>query len=159
MNIGFGYDIHRLGVGAPFILGGVRIKHASGPIGHSDADVLIHAIMDALLGAAGLNDIGHLFPNTDPKYKNISSLKLLKKVAEKIRAAKFSINNVDATVVLEQPKVAPHINKIKANLSETLGIRPKNIGIKATTNEGIGFIGRGEGVAALAVASLEKVQS
>jgi 2-C-methyl-D-erythritol 2,4-cyclodiphosphate synthase len=156
MNSGIGYDIHRFAMGAPFILGGVKIKHTSGPVGHSDADVLIHAIMDALLGAAGLNDIGHYFPNTDPKYKNISSLKLLKKVGQVLKSKKFIINNIDSTVILEKPKIARYINKMKANLSKALGIPAANISVKATTNEGIGFIGREEGVASLAVASLTK---
>jgi 2-C-methyl-D-erythritol 2,4-cyclodiphosphate synthase len=155
MNIGIGYDIHRLAIGSPFILGGVRIKHASGPIGHSDADVLVHAIMDALLGAAGLRDIGHFFPDTEKKYRKISSLELLKEVVKKLKAKKFEISNIDSTIILQKPKLAPHVEKMKSNLAKTLVIPASKIGIKATTNEGIGFIGREEGVAALAVVSLK----
>lgn len=153
-RIGFGYDVHRMKKGRKCILGGVEIPHDSGPEGHSDADVLIHAICDALLGAAGLRDIGFHFPNTDPQYKNIDSTVLLQKVVELIREKKFEIGNIDATIVAEKPKINPHIEAMKKRLGEVLKISEEQISIKATTNEGLGFIGKEKGIAAYAVALL-----
>ncbi|MHB9156050.1 MAG: 2-C-methyl-D-erythritol 2,4-cyclodiphosphate synthase [Endomicrobiales bacterium] len=154
MRVGLGYDVHRFKKGKPLILGGVAIPHGRGLDGHSDADVVIHALMDALLGAAGLPDIGALFPNTDPACKNISSLLLLKNVSFRLGKENFVVGNVDVTVIAEQPKIAPYIDGMKEQLSEVLGISRDRVGVKATTNEGMGFIGRGEGIAALAVAAL-----
>ena len=151
-RIGFGFDVHRLLVARKFILGGIEIPHSKGPEGHSDADVLIHAICDALLGAAGMRDIGFHFPDTDPKLKSIDSTLLLKRVCDLLKEKKFSIGNIDATVVLEKPKVNPHIDAMKKRLSEVMNINPDQLSIKATTNEGMGYIGREEGVAAHAVA-------
>ena len=153
-RIGFGYDVHRMKKGRKCILGGVEIPHDSGPEGHSDADVLIHASCDALLGAAGLRDIGFHFPNTDPQYKNIDSTVLLQKVVELIREKKFEIGNIDATIVAEKPKINPHIDAMKKRLGEVLKISEEQISIKATTNEGLGFIGKEKGIAANAVALL-----
>ncbi|HYV90884.1 MAG TPA: 2-C-methyl-D-erythritol 2,4-cyclodiphosphate synthase [Chitinophagales bacterium] len=151
-RIGFGFDVHRLKRGRKFILGGIEIPNEKGPVGHSDADVLIHAICDALLGAAGLRDIGFCFPNTDQQFKNIDSTLLLKKVCDLLKEKKISIGNIDATVVLEQPKVNPHTDAIKKKLSEVMSISTDQISIKATTNERMGFIGKEKGVAAYAVA-------
>jgi len=156
MYIGIGYDAHRLKKGRKLILGGVELKSEKGLLGHSDADVLVHAIMDALLGAAGMKDIGHLFPDTDPRYKNISSVKLLKEVAGKLKTKKFRIKNIDSVVIAERPKISPYIARMKKTLSKAVSIPAKRITVKATTNEGLGFIGRGEGMAALAAALLEK---
>lgn len=155
MYIGFGYDVHKLKKGRKLILGGVEIKTQKGLDGHSDADVLIHALMDALLGAAGLNDIGHFFPNTDSKYKNISSILLLKEVGKQLSKRKFVINNVDMTLIAEKPKISPYIKKMKENISASLKLPVKRISVKATTNETLGFIGRNEGMAAMAVALLK----
>ncbi|MCX5778801.1 MAG: 2-C-methyl-D-erythritol 2,4-cyclodiphosphate synthase [Elusimicrobia bacterium] len=154
VRVGMGYDVHRLKKGRPLVLGGVSIAHPRGLDGHSDADVLIHAVMDALLGAAGMDDIGHCFPNTDARYKNISSVLLLKEVAKKLKLQKFSINNIDSTLVCEQPKIAPHIPAMKKHIAAALGIPLARVGIKATTNETMGFIGRSEGIAAMCVAAL-----
>lgn len=154
MYVGFGYDVHRFKKGRPLILGGVRIPHTAGLDGHSDADVLIHALMDALLGAAGLPDIGHFFPNSDARYKNISSCRLLGMVMQELKRKKLKINNVDVALVAERPMILPHIAAMKENIHNATGIPVARIGIKATTNEGMGFIGRGEGIAAMAVASI-----
>jgi 2-C-methyl-D-erythritol 2,4-cyclodiphosphate synthase len=154
MRIGIGYDIHRLVKGRKLILGGVEIPHTHGLDGHSDADVLIHAIMDALLGAVALGDIGQHFPNTDPKYKNISSFELLKHVVGLVRSSKFEVQNIDAMVIAEAPKLAPHIEKMCKNIADACGIKINQISVKATTNEGVGSIGRGEGIAAQAIALL-----
>lgn len=154
MYVGFGYDVHRFKKGRPLILGGVRIPHTAGLDGHSDADVLIHALMDALLGAAGLPDIGHFFPNSDARYKNISSCRLLGMVMQELKRKKLKINNVDVALVAERPMILPHIAAMKENIHNAAGIPVARIGIKATTNEGMGFIGRGEGIAAMAVASI-----
>lgn len=153
-RVGFGYDVHRLKKGRKFILGGIEIPNRLGIDGHSDADVLIHAICDALLGAAGLRDIGFHFPNTDPQYKNIDSKLLLKKVCELLHEKKFEIGNVDATIVLERPKLNPHVPEMKKRLAEVMKISEDQISLKATTNEGLGFIGKEKGVAAHAVALL-----
>lgn len=154
MFIGIGYDVHRLKKGRPLVLGGVDIQSPLGLDGHSDADVLIHAIMDALLGAAGLEDIGHYFPPSDTKYKNISSVILLKEVVKELKRRRLRIMNIDSTLIAEKPKIAPHIPQMKVTIARALNIPPARIGVKATTNEKIGFIGRGEGIAAQAVASL-----
>lgn len=154
MRIGIGYDIHRLKEGRKLILGGEEIPHTKGLDGHSDADVLIHAIMDALLGAVALGDIGQHFPNTDPKYKNVSSIDLLKHVIKLVTSHKSLITNIDAMIIAESPKLAKHIEKMRSNIAKACGINISQISIKATTNEGVGFIGRGEGIAAQAVVLL-----
>lgn len=153
-RVGIGYDVHRLVRGRPLILGGVRIDHDLGLEGHSDADVLSHAIADALLGAAGLPDIGNLFPNTDPSIEGISSQEILRVVAGRVREAGFEIVNIDSTLVAERPRITPHLDAMRAALSRSLDLPGPRIGIKATTNEAMGFIGRGEGIAALAVAGV-----
>ena len=155
MRIGIGYDVHKLVAGRNLILGGVPVPFDRGLLGHSDADVLTHAIMDALLGAAGLNDIGFQFPPSDPKFKGISSLILLDKVKTLVAAKGFKINNIDAIIAAEQPKMALFIEDIRLKLSQTLGINMEQIMVKATTTDGLGFIGKGEGIAAYAVASLD----
>ena len=156
MNVGFGYDVHRFKKGRRLILGGIEISSPKGLDGHSDADVLVHALMDAMLGAAGLNDIGHFFPNTDPAYKNISSLKLLGIVYKELKKRSFKINNADMTIIAEAPKIYPYIDAMKENISKALKLNKAKIAIKATTNEKMGFIGRGEGMAAMAVVSIKK---
>ena len=153
-SIGYGYDVHKLVKGRKLILGGVEIPHSKGLDGHSDADVLLHAICDALLGAAGLNDIGHQFPNTDVKYKNISSLVLLEETYKLISREKWKIVNIDATIVLEEPKIYKFAPLMKGNISKVLKI--KTISIKATTAEGLGFVGKKQGCEAKAVALLQK---
>jgi len=152
IRIGFGYDVHRLEKGRKFILGGVEIDHKTGPAGHSDADVLIHAICDALLGAAGLRDIGIHFPNTDPKFKNADSGLLLKQVCEILKEKNYAIGNIDCTVLLEAPKISEHIPLMQKRLGAIMNLSVENISIKATTNEGMGFIGKSKGIAAYAVA-------
>jgi 2-C-methyl-D-erythritol 2,4-cyclodiphosphate synthase len=159
MYVGLGYDVHRLKKGRPLFLGGVKIDNPLGLDGHSDADVLLHALMDALLGACGLNDIGHFFPNTDMKLKNISSVFLLETVYEELKRRKFSVNNVDVTIIAEYPKIYPFIDEMKNVISKTIKIKKERVAIKSTTNEKMGFLGRGEGVAAMAIASVKKVQS
>jgi len=153
-RIGYGYDVHRLAAGRRLILGGVEIPHDLGLDGHSDADVLVHAIADALLGAAALGDIGQHFPNTDARYRGISSLLLLKEVALLLDRSGYEIGNIDATVILEQPRIMPHAGAMRANIAGALGIAPDAVSVKATTGEGLGFTGRGEGGAAHAVALL-----
>ena len=153
---GIGYDVHRFAEGRPLVLGGIELAHDRGLDGHSDADVLSHAIADAILGAAGERDIGHFFPNTDESIRGISSLDILRHVRENLAAKGITIINIDATVVAEEPKIAPHLDRMKEALSKALSLAPDRIGIKATTNEGMGFIGRGEGIGALAVASVER---
>lgn len=155
MRIGIGYDVHRLTPQRKLVLGGVEIPSELGLEGHSDADVLVHALMDALLGAAGMPDIGVHFPNSDPQYKNASSILLLGKVNNLILAQGFAIANVDITLVAEKPRVSASVPQMKENISRALQVPIGAIGIKATTNEGIGFIGRGEGIAAIAVALLK----
>ncbi len=154
MRIGQGFDVHRLTPERPLILGGVAIPYGLGLLGHSDADVLVHAIMDALLGAAGLGDIGGMFPDTDPAYKGANSLLLLAQVVVELRKAGYRVGNVDATVIAQRPKLAPYIQQMRANLAEVLGIPPEAVNVKATTTERLGFTGRGEGMAAQAVAVL-----
>ena len=153
--IGLGYDTHRLVAGRPLVLGGVRIEHELGLAGHSDADVLTHAVMDALLGAAGLGDIGEHFPDADERWRDADSVALLRDVAAMIAGEGLRVVNVDATVVLERPKVAPHRAAMRARLAEAIGIEERRVNVKATTGEGMGFVGRGEGAAAMAVAALE----
>ena len=155
MRIGHGYDVHRLIAGRKLILGGVEIPYILGLDGHSDADVLLHAVMDALLGAAALGDIGHLFPDTDPAYKDISSLKLLAVVAARIREKGYEIGNIDATVIAQKPKLAPFIEAMRKETARVLQIDPDRLNIKATTEERLGFSGREEGIAAHAVCLLE----
>ncbi len=153
-RIGNGYDIHRLTIGRDLILGGVNIPHEMGLDGHSDADVLTHAIMDALLGALSLGDIGHYFPPTDPQWKGADSLKLLAQVHSLIRSKGWQVANIDSVVVAERPKLKPHIEAMRGKIAETLGIAPDQVGVKATTNEKLGPTGREEGIAAYAVALL-----
>ena len=155
MRIGHGYDVHRLTEGRRLILGGVDIPWEKGLLGHSDADVLTHAVMDALLGAAGLGDIGRHFPDTDSAYAGADSLKLLEHVVKLLGERGFSVGNVDATVLAQRPKLAPHIPQMRDNLARTMGVDPSRINIKATTEEGLGFTGSGEGMAAHAVALIE----
>jgi 2-C-methyl-D-erythritol 2,4-cyclodiphosphate synthase len=150
--IGIGYDVHRFSLGRPLILGGVEIPHTHGLDGHSDADVLCHAIADAVLGAMGKPDIGHYFPPGDPSCKGISSLEILAKCCELLALENLSLVNVDSTIVAESPKVLPHREAMQANIGNALGIPPSRVGIKATTNETMGFVGRKEGIAAMAVA-------
>ena len=155
MRIGIGYDIHRLVKGRSLILGGVFIAHEKGLQGHSDADVLTHAICDALLGATGLGDIGTHFPDSDPRYKDISSLTLLTETCRLMTDKGFRIVNLDATLFAETPKVAPHRHKMQTKLAGAMNISPAEINIKATTTEGLGVIGKGEGIAAMAVALID----
>lgn len=154
IRIGNGYDIHRLGPDRPLILGGVTIPHALGLLGHSDADVLTHAIMDAMLGALSLGDIGHYFPPTDPKWKGADSLVLLDQVHQLVKARGWSIGNIDTVVVAERPKLKPHIAAMQQRLAERLTVAPDQVGVKATTNEKLGPTGREEGIAAYAVVLL-----
>ncbi|ACB75721.1 2-C-methyl-D-erythritol 2,4-cyclodiphosphate synthase [Opitutus terrae] len=156
LRIGHGYDIHRIVAGRPLILGGVRFEVDFGLEGHSDADCLTHAICDALLGAAGLPDIGHFFPNTDPAFKNIDSQVLLQRVRAEIRQRGFEIVNIDATVIAEKPKLQPRLTEMKSTLAKSAGLLPDEIGLKATTNEGIDDLGRGLAIAAHAVALLKR---
>lgn len=157
IRIGHGYDVHRLAEGRKLILGGVEIPWEKGLLGHSDADVLTHAVMDALLGAAGLGDIGRHFPDTDPAYAGADSLKLLEHVMELLRERGFAVGNVDATVLAQRPKLAPHIPLMRANLARVMGVDSGRVNVKATTEEGLGFTGSGEGIAAHGVALIEKI--
>lgn len=159
MRIGTGYDVHALGEGLPLWIGGEQIPHTHGLIGHSDADVLLHAICDALLGAAALGDIGKHFPDTDPKYKGISSLKLLAHVGALLRDHGYSIGNIDSTVVAQRPKLAPYIPTMRKHIADTLGIDIDRVSVKATTSEHLGFEGRCEGISAQAVALIEEIRS
>jgi 2-C-methyl-D-erythritol 2,4-cyclodiphosphate synthase len=156
-RIGFGYDVHRLVEGRSLIIGGSKIPHHLGLLGHSDADVLTHAIMDAILGALGRGDIGQHFPDTDPAYQNMDSLLMLRQVMAWVRQERFKINNVDTTVVAERPRLAPHLSAMRERLADTLEVRIDQINIKATTSEGMGFCGREEGIAAYAIVSLAGV--
>ena len=157
MRIGMGYDVHRLVEDRDLILGGVRIPYEKGLLGHSDADVLLHAIMDALLGAAALGDIGKHFPDTDPAYKGASSLKLLEHVGDLIERELYVISNIDATIIAQRPKMAPHIDEMRENVAKVLHLEVSQVNIKATTEEGLGFTGSGEGISAQAVAARETV--
>jgi len=156
MRIGFGYDVHRLVEGRQLVLGGVLVPYDWGLLGHSDADVLLHAIMDALLGAAGLGDIGRHFPDTDDQYRGISSLQLLDVVRIKLREKGYRVGNIDATVVAQKPKLAPYISEMVVNIANTLQVDEGRINVKATTTEGLGFTGTGEGIASYAVALLQE---
>ena len=156
-RIGFGYDVHRMTEGRKLIIGGVDIPHRTGLDGHSDADVLLHAVADALLGAAALGDIGRHFPDTDPRFSGISSLILLRHVADLIAGHRFAVGNIDATVVLEAPKIAPYVDLMRRNIADALRITPQQVSIKATTHESLGFIGAGGGAAAHAVALITAV--
>jgi 2-C-methyl-D-erythritol 2,4-cyclodiphosphate synthase len=155
-RIGHGYDIHRIVPGRPLVLGGVRFEADFGLDGHSDADCVTHAICDALLGAAGLPDIGHFFPNTDPAYRNIDSQVLLQRVCAEITKLGYNISNIDASVIAEKPKIYPRLAEMKAALARSTGLLPDEIGLKATTNEGVGDIGRGLAIAAHAVCLLSR---
>ena len=156
MRIGHGYDVHKLVEGRDLILGGVKIEHKLGLLGHSDADVLLHAVSDALLGAAGLGDIGRHFPDTDPKYKGADSLKLLENVVDKITAEGYRVSNIDVTMIAQKPKLLPHIPKMRENIAKAVGIDVKRINVKATTEEKLGFTGTEEGMACHAVCLLEE---
>lgn len=156
MRIGHGYDVHRLVTDRKLILGGVNIPWEKGLLGHSDADVLTHAIMDALLGAAAMGDIGHLFPDTDPAYKGADSLLLLSEVCHRLAENGFSVGNVDATIVAQKPKLAPYLDEMKKNLASILGVTEDRVNVKATTEEHLGFTGREEGIAAHAVCLLRE---
>lgn len=154
MRVGMGYDVHKLVEGRPLILGGVEIPHTLGLLGHSDADVLVHAIMDALLGAAALGDIGKHFPDTDPQYKGISSMKLLEHVRQLLEKNGYVVENIDATVIAQKPKLRPYIEQMEKNIAKTLGIAEDQINIKATTEEGLGFTGTEQGISSQAICML-----
>lgn len=156
LRIGQGYDVHRLAENRNLVLGGVTIPYKWGLLGHSDADVLIHAIMDAITGATGMGDIGELFPDTDPTYAGISSVRLLEQVAKKLHSTGWELVNVDATVIAQAPKILPYKLKMRDTIARALGVQVERITIKATTEEGLGFTGRGEGIAAQAIALLEQ---
>ncbi len=155
IHVGIGYDIHPLVEGRKLVLGGVEIPHSKGLDGHSDADALMHAICDAILGALGEPDIGHFFKNTDPRWQNVASRVFLQEAARQVTFHQGRLINVDATVLAEEPKIAPHLQKMKFNIAEALNLNVRRVGIKATTNERLGAIGRGEGIAAMAVASVD----
>ena len=155
MRIGFGYDVHKLVKGRKLILGGVKIPHTKGLLGHSDADVLLHALCDSILGAAGLKDIGYYFSNKDNKWKNISSLVLLEECLKLISKRKLKVGNVDITVILEEPRISPYIDQMKKNISKTLKIKVSQITIKSTTSEGLGFIGKKLGCSAYSICLLK----
>jgi 2-C-methyl-D-erythritol 2,4-cyclodiphosphate synthase len=155
VHVGIGYDVHALVAGRKLVLGGVEIPHSKGLDGHSDADALMHAICDALLGALGEEDIGHFFPNTDPRWKGAPSKVFLEAAARQVAVRHGKIVNVDATVIAQQPKIYPHVAEMKKRIAAALGVSEKQIGVKATTNEKLGFVGREEGIAAMAVASVD----
>ena len=157
MRVGIGYDVHKLVEGRELILGGVTIPYEKGLLGHSDADVLIHAIMDALIGAAALGDIGRHFPDTDERYRGISSVKLLSHVKDLLEEHLYVIENLDATIIAQRPKMLPHIPQMRQNIAETLGLTPDQVNIKATTEEGLGFTGSGEGISSQAICAIEKI--
>ena len=159
MRIGMGYDVHKLVEDRKLIIGGVEIPYEKGLLGHSDADVLLHAIMDALLGAAALGDIGKHFPDTDEKYKGISSIKLMEHVGELLRENGFVIGNIDSTIIAQRPKMAPYREQMRENIAKALKIDISQIGVKATTEEGLGFTGAGEGISSQAIALLETVEN
>ncbi len=156
MRIGIGYDVHRLVPDRELILGGVRIEYKLGLLGHSDADVLLHAIMDAILGAAALGDIGKHFPDTDPAYKGASSIRLMEHVRELVQEEGFCVGNVDAVIIAQKPKMRPYIDEMRQNIADALGVEPSHINVKATTEEGLGFTGSGEGISAQAVCLLSE---
>ena len=156
MRVGMGYDVHKLVAGRDLIIGGVKIPHTLGLLGHSDADVLLHAIMDALLGAAALGDIGKHFPDTDPKYEGISSIKLLEHVAELIAEKGYIVENIDATIIAQRPKMRPYIDTMRQNIADAPCIEIDQVNVKATTEEGLGFTGDGEGISSQAICAIEK---
>ena len=156
MRIGHGYDVHKLAEGRDLILGGVKIPYEKGLLGHSDADVLLHAVSDALLGAAGLGDIGRHFPDTDPRYKGADSLELLRVVGQKVRAAGYRVSNVDVTMIAQRPKLKDYIDRMKENIASVLEIASERVNVKATTEEHLGFTGTGEGMSCHAVCLLEE---
>lgn len=157
MRIGMGYDVHRLSAGRKLIIGGVDIPCEKGLLGHSDADVLLHAIMDALLGAAALGDIGSHFPDTDPEYEGISSIRLLEHVGRLLEEHQYQIGNIDATIIAQKPKMRPHIDQMRGNIARALRTDLEKISVKATTEEGLGFTGKGEGISAQAVCLLDEI--
>ena len=157
MRVGLGYDVHKLVEGRDLIMGGVKIPYEKGLLGHSDADVLVHAIMDALLGAAAMGDIGKHFPDTDPKYKGADSLELLEHVGKLLDENLYVIENIDATIIAQRPKMAPHIQTMRENIARVLGVEVDQINIKATTEEGLGFTGTGEGISSQAICAIEKI--
>lgn len=157
MRVGMGYDVHRLVEGRDLILGGVSIDYEKGLLGHSDADVLLHAIMDAVLGAAALGDIGKHFPDTDPAYKGASSIFLLKAVCELIQIEGYKIVNIDATIIAQQPKMRPHIEQMRKNIADAMNMEMNCVNVKATTEEGLGFTGTGEGISSQAICLLEEI--
>lgn len=157
MRVGMGYDVHKLVEGRKLILGGVEIPYEKGLLGHSDADVLLHAIKDALLGASALGDIGKHFPDTNEKFKGVSSIKLLLEVNNMLNKKGYKVNNIDATIIAQKPKMAPYIEKMRTNIADTLGVGVDFINVKATTTEGLGFTGSGEGIAAQAIASIVRL--
>ena len=157
MRVGMGYDVHKLVEGRKLILGGVEIPYEKGLLGHSDADVMLHAVMDALLGAAALGDIGLHFPDTDPKYKGASSIKLLEHVGRLLEENGYVIENIDATIIAQRPKMRPHIEQMEKNIAEALHIETNQVNVKATTEEGLGFTGSGEGISSQAIASLDTI--
>lgn len=157
MRVGMGYDVHKLVEGRELIVGGVKIPYEKGLLGHSDADVLLHAIMDALLGAAALGDIGRHFPDTDPEYEGASSMKLLERVGGLVEEELYVIGNIDATIIAQRPKMAPHIEKMRENVAAALHLDVSQVNIKATTEEGLGFTGAGEGISAQAIAGIETI--
>ncbi|MCT4618545.1 MAG: 2-C-methyl-D-erythritol 2,4-cyclodiphosphate synthase [Marinisporobacter sp.] len=154
MRVGMGYDVHRLVKGRKLILGGVEIPYEKGLLGHSDADVLLHAIKDALLGAVALGDIGKHFPDTDDRFKGASSIKLLSEVNNMLKSMGYKVNNIDSTIIAQKPKMAPYIEEMRKNIADTLGVAIDCINVKATTTEGLGFTGTGEGIASQAIASV-----
>ncbi len=156
MRIGHGYDVHKLVEGRDLILGGVKIEHTLGLLGHSDADVLLHAVSDALLGAAGLGDIGKHFPDTDPQYKGADSLKLLEIVAQRVKEAGYRVSNIDVTMIAQKPKLRPYIEQMEANIARAVGVEVSRINVKATTEERLGFTGTEQGMACHAVCLLEE---
>jgi 2-C-methyl-D-erythritol 2,4-cyclodiphosphate synthase len=155
VRIGLGYDVHRLVEGRDLIIGGVNIPYEKGLLGHSDADVLLHAIMDSLLGASALGDIGKHFPDTDPRFKGISSIKLLEEVGKLLSVNRYSINNIDATIIAQKPKMAPFIQQMRENIANALNINLNQINVKATTEEGLGFTGNGEGISSQSICLLQ----
>lgn len=159
MRVGMGYDVHKLVEGRDLILGGVKIPYEKGLLGHSDADVLLHAISDALLGAAALGDIGKHFPDTDPQYKGADSLKLLEHVGKLLEEKLYVIGNIDATIIAQRPKMAPHIPQMRENIARALGIEVDQVNVKATTEEGLGFTGTGEGISSQAIALLHTIEN
>ena len=159
MRVGMGYDVHRLVPERDLIIGGVKIPYEKGLLGHSDADVLLHAIMDALLGAAALGDIGKHFPDNDPAYKGADSLMLLGRVGEILSGEGYVIENIDSTIIAQKPKMAPHIEQMRKNIADTLGLDISRVNVKATTEEGLGFTGTGEGISAQAVALIMSVEN